>query len=565
MSDDEQPIETEDQELSEGEDENIVLSDHDSDTEEEADDSDVRAISKCTDFYIGKDGTTKWAKQTVSSSCKVKSKNIVKELIGPTGDARNVTSESSSLQLLIDSNIIEHIVHCTNLYIEQKRLTVHYARIRDARTTTKTEILALLGLLYFIGAKKGTHGSVEEFWDQESGFTIPRLAMSYRRFLFLLRCLRFDDKSTREDRKKIDKLAPIRLVLDSFVSNCKKTYNLGEFLTIDEKLEAFRGRCSFIQYIPNKPAKYGIKMFVLCDSKTFYTGNLEVYCGLQPEGPYRRENNPTSIVERLVHDMRGSNRNLTTDNWYTSYPLASKLLEEYKITTIGTIKKNKREIPPEFLPNKTKQTKSSLFGFQKNCTLVSYVPKKNKSVILISTMHDTADIDETTGKPTIILDYNSTKGGVDTIDQMCGTYSVKRTTRRWPLVIFFSIMDLAAINARILVKSNSENPTTLRRIFLKNLGLSLMKPFLEERANISSLPIDIRTGLAKYKKPTLVAEGGETNTKRKGRCVTCGRGKNINTTITCDNCGDFVCKAHAIIQTSCGKCNNPQEDLTHSD
>ncbi|GFU10032.1 transposase domain containing protein [Nephila pilipes] len=37
----------------------------------------------------------------------------------------------------------------------------------------------------------------------------------------------------------------------------------GEEIKIDEKLEIVRGRCSFIQYIPKKSAKYGIKMFVL--------------------------------------------------------------------------------------------------------------------------------------------------------------------------------------------------------------------------------------------------------------------------------------------------------------
>ena len=115
---------------------------------------------------------------------------------------------------------------------------------------------------------------------------ILRACMSYKRFLFLLRSIRFDDKETREMRRSTDKLAAIRVFLDQFVGNCMGTYNLGEFVTIDEKLEAFRGRCSFIQYIPSKPAKYGLKVFALCDAKTFYTSSLEVHCGLQPEGRF---------------------------------------------------------------------------------------------------------------------------------------------------------------------------------------------------------------------------------------------------------------------------------------
>lgn len=54
-------------------------------------------------------------------------------------------------------------------------------------------------------------------------------------------------------------------------------------------LEAFRGRCSFKQYIPSKPNRYGIKIFALSDARTFYTiytfyTNMEIYAGKQPEG-----------------------------------------------------------------------------------------------------------------------------------------------------------------------------------------------------------------------------------------------------------------------------------------
>uniref|UniRef100_A0A1B6E2P6 PiggyBac transposable element-derived protein domain-containing protein n=1 Tax=Clastoptera arizonana TaxID=38151 RepID=A0A1B6E2P6_9HEMI len=114
-------------------------------------------------------------------------------------------------------------------------------------------------------------------------------------------------------------------------------------------------------------------------------------------------------------------------------------LLENKLTLLGTVKKNRLEIPHEFLPSKTREIGSSLFGFQDNCTIVSFVPKKNKPIILMSTMHDEEEVDEETGKPKIILNYNSTKGGVDSVDQKCANYSTTRKTRRWPLALFFQI------------------------------------------------------------------------------------------------------------------------------
>jgi hypothetical protein len=117
--------------------------------------------------------------------------------------------------------------------------------------------------------------------------------MSYNRFLFLLSAIWFDDKTTRNQRKTTDKLAAIRFILDEFVNNCKSIYCVGEFFTIDEMPVPFRGCCGFLQYMPNKPVKYGIKIFALCDAKTFFTGNLEVYWGKQPNGPYNFSNGPS--------------------------------------------------------------------------------------------------------------------------------------------------------------------------------------------------------------------------------------------------------------------------------
>lgn len=69
--------------------------------------------------------------------------------------------------------------------------------------------------------------------------------MSFKRFEFLLDCLRFDHKTTRAD--------------DKLIINCYNNYKPGRYVTIDEKLEKFRGQCAFQMNIPNKPVKYCTK------------------------------------------------------------------------------------------------------------------------------------------------------------------------------------------------------------------------------------------------------------------------------------------------------------------
>ncbi|KTF95380.1 hypothetical protein cypCar_00035723 [Cyprinus carpio] len=39
--------------------------------------------------------------------------------------------------------------------------------------------------------------------------------------------------------------------------------------------------------------------------------------------------------------------------------------------------------------------------------MVSYVPKKNKGVVLLYSMRDKKEVDEVSGNPVIILDYNN--------------------------------------------------------------------------------------------------------------------------------------------------------------
>jgi len=60
------------------------------------------------------------------------------------------------------------------------------------------------------------------------------------------------------------------------LKNCQQCYNTSEITGIHEMLHPFGGRCSFIQYMPNNAAKYGVKIFVLCDAKTFYCSTLEM-------------------------------------------------------------------------------------------------------------------------------------------------------------------------------------------------------------------------------------------------------------------------------------------------
>ncbi|CAG4978689.1 unnamed protein product [Parnassius apollo] len=77
----------------------------------------------------------------------------------------------------------------------------------------------------------------------------------------------------------------------------------------------------------------------------------------------------------LSNSIHGSNRNITHDNLFTSIPAAEKLLTK-NVTTVGTMKRNKTEIPTHFLETTNRLKNTSMFAVHDELTLLSYVPPK---------------------------------------------------------------------------------------------------------------------------------------------------------------------------------------------
>nr|XP_046226249.1 piggyBac transposable element-derived protein 4-like [Oncorhynchus gorbuscha]XP_046226250.1 piggyBac transposable element-derived protein 4-like [Oncorhynchus gorbuscha] len=108
----------------------------------------------------------------------------------------------------------------------------------------------------------------------------------------------------------------------------------------------------------------------------------------------------------------------------------------------------------------------------------------NKNVVLLSTLHKMAETsDSEDRKPAIILDYNHNKGGMDNLDKVIGTYSYRRISAHWSLVIFHNIIDVSSYNAFIIW--NKINPTWVpdkrnkRRVFPGQLGKALVTPHIQ--------------------------------------------------------------------------------------
>ena len=171
------------------------------------------------------------------------------------------------------------------------------------------EIRGFFGVLLISGALRCQMETISEMWttDETIRRAVFTVAMARNRFAHILQFIRFDDKSTRVQRKANDRLAGIREVWDQFVENCKKLFEPFEDMTVDEQLVAFRGKCPKRQYMKSKPAKYGIMFLAAADVKTSYLYNLQVYTGKLP-GNAPEENMGHRVVCDLMEPLFGTGR-----------------------------------------------------------------------------------------------------------------------------------------------------------------------------------------------------------------------------------------------------------------
>ena len=150
-------------------------------------------------------------------------------------------------------------------------------------------------------------------------------------------------------------------------------------LNVDEQLFPTKGRCKFTQYI-SKPDKFGIKFWLAWDTYSKYIINGFPYL-------VKVETRPSSVpigefvVLKLVVPFTQCWRHVTTDNFFTSVSLATKLLAK-QITLVGVaVRSSRRELPKLAKIAKDKMECFSTIIYKSNdCTLTIYKTKSSKKL-----------------------------------------------------------------------------------------------------------------------------------------------------------------------------------------
>nr|CAH7742043.1 unnamed protein product [Callosobruchus chinensis] len=149
-----------------------------------------------------------------------------------------------------------------------------------------------------------------------------------------------------------------------------------------------------------------------------------------------------------------------------------------------------------------------------------------------------------------------TKGGVDVVDLLKSYYDVSRISCRWPLTIFFSLLNIGAINGQIIHHSNTGIKME-RKDFLKSLAFHLMRPHQIKRFSVPNLPIDLKMSIkriAKIEDESSVSQkdAPSVSADQSSFCAFCPRRANKKTKKYCHQCRRPICPTHTVF--TCGDC-----------
>jgi hypothetical protein len=383
----------------------------------------------------------------------------------------------------------EGVVQQTNLYAETSRRNAQAEGQPEGRSwspVTVQEILRWLGLVLAMALHPLP--MLSYYWRTGviGGVSLPGFGryMSQLRFEQIKRYIHLNDNSQRPGDKQTReyRLWHLLPLIKELNQTFKLFYRLGQFVTFDERTIPIRNRqCPIRIYNPKKPFKFGIEVFAVVDSLSFYCWHQHVYDKLPCPDMH------SVVVKQLAETLpAGVGHAAILDRGFTA-PLLLRDLAAMGIKATGTCQKNRKQYPKEMLKMpKTAERGTVIAAYNEKEKMLAVVWKDREPVFFLSTMHGLTEGE--TGRrlgaeraqvtcPEIAFEYNKYKDGVDQFDKAClgQNYSLELelVSHKWWLRGFIGLIESALQNAYILFKT--ENPEVARYEFMLTLQEQLVE------------------------------------------------------------------------------------------
>eukprot|EP00956_Cyclotella_meneghiniana_P022021 scaffold40902_cov50-Cyclotella_meneghiniana.AAC.1 len=171
-----------------------------------------------------------------------------------------------------------------------------------------------------------------------------------------------------------------------------KAWIVGQRVTVDESMIRYMGRAvEYVQYMPAKPIKHGIKVYAMCCAVSGIMIAWNVYTGAEDSVVDTTTKICADLAKQAnIHRQKG--RVLYTDNYYTSVKLARYFFEEFGWTITGTYaptdKKSRSDEDFPFLRLSRGAKDSVKRGWFREAVLELKTPSGKKYYIQATTWRD---------------------------------------------------------------------------------------------------------------------------------------------------------------------------------
>ena len=247
-----------------------------------------------------------------------------------------------------------------------------------------------------------------------------------------------------------------------------------------------KNRLAIKQYIKDKPTKWVVKSFLLCDSETGYIRNAEIYAGKTNALDINSDLGVKLLVILFVvsfviqESITNTHHIVYVDRFSTSCMLFCYLYNYMNTHAVGTIMTNRKNL-----------ARGDIKYLSQN-NFQAMVWQDRKPIYALSTYHDPRDERQTDRRnkdgtqiqvniPAIVIDYNSNMGGCDKNDQTIRLEKIRRHYR-WPRRLIVKFFVWRCYNAYIILSYYSphvqaKKGTGTYKVFLNELCIGIIGEF----------------------------------------------------------------------------------------
>ena len=195
--------------------------------------------------------------------------NKFSEHIGPTSPLPSKPIEI--FRLFFTEKIVETIVYESNSYA---KLCMGEEMFTKWDKITRQELEAYFGFMILMGLVPLP--SYHDYWRKMNFFNTTQWQTEYHEISFLKYHVNNSTISSSYS-ENYDRLCKVHTILEYLCDKVQHLYDPHCECSIDKAMVPYKGHCSMKQYLPKKPTKRGLKVWMRADSTNGYVSEFQVY------------------------------------------------------------------------------------------------------------------------------------------------------------------------------------------------------------------------------------------------------------------------------------------------